>query len=179
MFLFVSNSFIAFKMIVVRKCRGKQTILPEGTIKSICLHELALQTLKSYAAYSDEDFTVTTNNLPLTLNFIQDNLEILANPYSKAQERVAQALMAVINHENSLKLIQTHFDTFKIALENLHQNLNYNIILDCTVFKTPRSYLKVKPNHITTYYLIIQTKPITAESSLLKNLSEIKRKNIT
>ena len=163
-------------MIIIRKTRGPANRLPERKIKTICLHELTLQTIKKYADLNLTAYPFTTNNPQLVIDFLNQHLDILSNPYSAAQDKVVQSISVIINHPDSLDYIEANNSLFSKIIENLHQNLNYNLILDCTVFKTPNNFLYPNSRTLTTYFLIIQTKSITSDVSLIKNFSDIKRK---
>ena len=163
-------------MIVVRKTRGSKTILPEAEIKNICLHELLLQTIRKYAHMNFKSYPQVTNSPDLVVKFIAEHHDILANPYSEAQDKIVQSLASIINHENSLNIVRNNIELFTNVLNDFHNNLNYSVILDCTVFKTPNNYLNLNPSPLTTYFLIIQTKSIMSDVSLIKNFSKIKRK---
>ena len=164
-------------MIVIRKTRGPSNCLPENDIKIICLHELIHQTIRKYAKSNLTTYPHTTNNPQIVIEFLTHNYSILSNPYSTAQDKVVQALASIINHDDNLKLIETNINLFSEIIYHFHQNLNYNLILDCTVFKTPNNYLYPQPITQTTYFLIIQLKPITGDASLIRNFSNIKRRN--
>ena len=163
-------------MIVLRKTRGPNGNLPEKNIKIICLHESLLQTTKLYAADNNLDVNITTSNPIPVLNFLEKHYKLLSNPYSTAQSYIVQALLSILNHDNYLIIIQDNIVLFRNVLKELQQNLNYNIILDCTVFRTPSTLLVQKPNTLTTYFLIIQTKSIFGKANLIRNFSNIKRK---
>ena len=164
-------------MIIIRKVRGSRSILPEEQIKMVCLQEVLLQTISQYAKFNLSSYPHTTNNPSLVLEFLKDHIDILSNPYSLAQDKVVQALASVVKHSDSLKIISENTKLFKKAIEHFHLNLNYNILLDCTVFKTPSNFLDPNPKPVITYFLIIQTKPITSDISLIQNFSDIQRKN--
>ena len=163
-------------MIVIRKLRGEANKLPDEKIKIICLHEILHQTITKYAALNHKNYSLTTTDPLSTLQFIQEFHNILSDPYSIAQENVVQAVASLINNCNSLTLIENNKQLFMNVLNNLHQNLNYNIILDCTVFRTPLNFLNPNPKTLITYFLIIQSKPITSDISLIRNFSKIERK---
>ena len=163
-------------MIVIRKVRGPSSYLPESKIKIVCLHELTLQTIRKYAHLNLTSYPFTTSNPQIVIDFLTQNYEILSSPYSSAQDKVVQAVSLIINHTNSLELIETNIGLFSKIIHHFHQNLNYNIILDCTVFKTPNNYLYPRPITQTTYFLIIQLKSITGDVSLIKNFSNITRR---
>ena len=167
---------IRFVMIVIRRIRGPANRLPEDRIKLICLHELILQTIKKYASLNLTSHPHTTNNPQIVIDFLRQTFDILSSPYSTAQDKVVQAISLIINHPNSLYYIEENLALFSEIIDHLHQNLNYNLILDCTVFKTPNNYLYPKFHTKTTYFLIIQTKSIIGDASLIKNFSNIKRK---
>ena len=163
-------------MIIVRRLRGKNCSLPEEDVKTICLHELVFQTVGTYASLNSTPTQQTTTDPSLALDFVKTHLDLLANPYSNAQSTVVQTLSAIINHEDHLNIIHDNKNLFRSIIQKLHQNMNYNIILDCTVFKTPTNYLYPKIPKLTTYFLVIQTQPILSDATLIKNFSDIKRK---
>lgn len=163
-------------MIIIRKTRGYQMSLPEEDIKVICLHEILKQTTNSFANLNLGSYPYSTSNPELVISFLTEHYQILADPYSTAQDNIVQALASVLNHTDSLKIIKFNKVLFSNILKAFQQNLNYNIILDCTVFKTPNNYLNPNPKSLTTYFLIIQTKPITSEATIIKNFSQINRK---
>ena len=163
-------------MIIVRKLRGKNNVLPEEDIKIICMHELVLQTIKSYASSNLTPTHHTTTDPQLVLEFIKNHLDLLANPYSNAQSIIVQAIASIMNRDDHISIIHKNKNIFGQIIQKLQQNLNYNIILDCTVFKTPTNYLYPRMSTLTTYFLIIQTQPILSEATLIKNFSDIKRK---
>ena len=163
---------------IVRKIRGKYAQMPTEDIQVHCVHELAIQTLKKFVTYDCSWSSLQTNNPKMTLDFIKSSLDLLANPYSVAQEMVIKAIFSVINHPHYHTILKSELESFKNIIENLHTNLNYNTLLDCTVFKVPTSLIKPKPNEITTYYLIIQTKAIISDVETIRNFSDIQRKSI-
>ena len=151
--------------------------MPTEDIQVHCVHELTLQTLRKFVTYDNSWSTLQTNDPTTTLEFIKTNLDLLANPYSIAQEMVVKAIFSIINHPQYYTILKSELESFRSIIENLHTNLNYNTLLDCTVFKVPTSLIKPKPNEITTYYLIIQTKAIVSDVETIKNFSNIQRKS--
>lgn len=163
---------------IIRKIRGKYSHMPSESIQIHCIHELIIQTLQKYVTYNPDWSTLQTNNPSLTLDFIKNNIDLLANPYSTAQEMLIKATFAVVNHPQYYDILKTNIAIFRDVIENLHTNLNYNTLLDCTVFKVPKSVIRPKLNDQTTYYLIIQTKSIISDIKTIKNFSSIQRKCI-
>ena len=163
-------------MIVLRKIRGPNGKMPDNEIKSVCLHELLLQSTKLYADENNLDPNTTTLDPPSVLDFLDKHYKLLSDPFSKAQSFIVQALISILNHEDHLKIIQNNKVLLANVVNELHQNLNYNIILDCTVFRTPSTLLIKNPSTLTTYFLIIQTKSIFGKANLIRNFSDIKRK---
>ena len=165
-------------MIVIRKVRGAASNIPDEEIKITCLHELLHQTVSNYASLNHNNYPHTTTDPISTLQFISEHYKILSDPFTIAQECIVQSIAALINNNDSLTIIRENKQLFTRILNRLHQNLNYNIILDCTVFKTPNNFLNPNPKVQITYFLIIQTKPITSDISLIRNFSKIERKSL-
>ena len=161
---------------IVRKLRGNAISMPTRKIQILCLHELIIQTLRKYATYDQNWSTLQTEKPELALEFIRANADLLANPYSLTQEMLIKTIFSIINHPQYQQFLENNLGLFKNVIENLHTNLNYNTLLDCTVFKVPTSITKPKLKDQTTYYLIIQTKTITSDVRTIKKFSNIKCK---
>ena len=166
-------------MLVIRKIQGTHAKIPDEKVKSICIHEILIQTIGKYASLNLTAYPHMTNDPTRVIEFLENHYHLLSNPYSSAQDMVVQALASVLNHNDYLTIITDNNALFAHIIQAFHQNLNYNTILDCTVFKTPQNFLNPKPYTKTTYFLIIQTKPIMSDVSLIQNFSQINRKYLT